>query len=220
APKYFYLSLSLSLSRLQAAASERYGSKMLVRDDNALVKPCNPSLFLNSVWTQNMPDTMKEVWRKYLMQLQNYPLRTTVSSFLQTSIDNFDCLAGCSGTIAQKISGIKKLQLRRLLLIMEFKMIEVVNSEIAVEAVAMNQSRINPKLERIEDTKQLNQTHSTKISDVSNFLELIKSLAKLALEGWANPGQGCAEANKSFMYSKASNPSVRSTSVIFHLDAK
>ncbi|KAF6156217.1 hypothetical protein GIB67_030220 [Kingdonia uniflora] len=57
-----------------------------------------------------MSDTIKKVWRKYLLQLQNHPLRTKAITA--------GVLAGCSDTIAQKISGIKKLQLRRLLLIM------------------------------------------------------------------------------------------------------
>ncbi|KAF6168806.1 hypothetical protein GIB67_042113, partial [Kingdonia uniflora] len=61
----------------------------------------------------------------------------------------------------------------------EFKMTEVVNPEITIEAVAMDQSRINHKLKRIEDTKQLNQINSTKISDVSDFLGLLKDASEL-----------------------------------------
>ncbi|EEF33553.1 peroxisomal membrane protein 2, pxmp2, putative [Ricinus communis] len=56
-----------------------------------------------------MSDTAKEAWRKYLIQLQAHPLRTKAITA--------GVLAGCSDTIAQKISGVKRLQLRRLLLI-------------------------------------------------------------------------------------------------------
>ncbi|KAM3272251.1 hypothetical protein ACQJBY_042431 [Aegilops geniculata] len=46
----------------------------------------------------------------YMRQLSKHPLRTkAITSGL---------LAGCSDAVAQKISGVKKLQLRRLLLIM------------------------------------------------------------------------------------------------------
>ncbi|KAF6156216.1 hypothetical protein GIB67_030219 [Kingdonia uniflora] len=57
-----------------------------------------------------MFDTIEEAWTQYFTQLQNHPLRTKAITA--------GVLAGCSDTIAQKISGIKKLQLRRLLLIM------------------------------------------------------------------------------------------------------
>ncbi|GLT99328.1 hypothetical protein SLE2022_167710 [Rubroshorea leprosula] len=57
-----------------------------------------------------MSDTAKEAWRKYLIQLQAHPLRTKAITS--------GVLAGFSDLVAQKISGIKKLQLRRLLLIM------------------------------------------------------------------------------------------------------
>ncbi|XP_010264995.1 PREDICTED: peroxisomal membrane protein PMP22-like [Nelumbo nucifera] len=57
-----------------------------------------------------MSDIIKESWDKYLLQLQLHPLRTKA---LTAGV-----LAGCSDAIAQKISGIKKTQLRRLLLIM------------------------------------------------------------------------------------------------------
>uniref|UniRef100_A0A2P2K0L3 Uncharacterized protein MANES_15G043600 n=1 Tax=Rhizophora mucronata TaxID=61149 RepID=A0A2P2K0L3_RHIMU len=59
-----------------------------------------------------MSDVAKEAWRKYLIQLQAHPLRTKAITA--------GVLAGFSDAVAQKISGIKKLQLRRLLLIMVF----------------------------------------------------------------------------------------------------
>ncbi|KDO54076.1 hypothetical protein CISIN_1g029947mg [Citrus sinensis] len=57
-----------------------------------------------------MSDVAKEAWRKYLIQLQVHPLRTKAITA--------GILAGCSDAIAQKISGVKKLQLTRLLLLM------------------------------------------------------------------------------------------------------
>ncbi|KAE8704750.1 Detected protein of confused Function [Hibiscus syriacus] len=57
-----------------------------------------------------MSDIAQEAWRKYLIQLQAHPLRTKAITA--------GCLAGCSDLIAQKISGVERLQLRRLLLIM------------------------------------------------------------------------------------------------------
>ncbi|KAJ4834121.1 hypothetical protein Tsubulata_012602 [Turnera subulata] len=57
-----------------------------------------------------MSDIAKDAWRKYLIQLQAHPLRTKAITA--------GVLAGCSDAIAQKIAGIKRLQLRRLLLIM------------------------------------------------------------------------------------------------------
>ncbi|TYI66876.1 hypothetical protein E1A91_D09G257700v1 [Gossypium mustelinum] len=57
-----------------------------------------------------MSDITQEAWRKYLIQLQVHPLRTKAITA--------GCLAGCSDLIAQKISGVKRIQLRRLLLIM------------------------------------------------------------------------------------------------------
>ncbi|RZC81479.1 hypothetical protein C5167_044049 [Papaver somniferum] len=56
-----------------------------------------------------MSDIIKEAWRKYLLQLQINPLRTKAITA--------GTLAGCSDLIAQKISGVKKLQLRRFLLL-------------------------------------------------------------------------------------------------------
>lgn len=55
-----------------------------------------------------MSDVAKEAWRKYLIQLQVNPLRTKA---LTSGV-----IAGLGDALAQKISGIKKLQLRRLLL--------------------------------------------------------------------------------------------------------
>ncbi|GAB4850870.1 hypothetical protein Ancab_030171 [Ancistrocladus abbreviatus] len=57
-----------------------------------------------------MSDIVTEAWKKYLLQLQVHPLRTKAITA--------GVLAGCSDFAAQKISGVKKLQLRRLFLIM------------------------------------------------------------------------------------------------------
>ncbi|KAJ4956103.1 hypothetical protein NE237_012886 [Protea cynaroides] len=57
-----------------------------------------------------MSEIVKVAWRKYLLQLQSQPLRTKAITS--------GVLAGCSDAVAQKISGVKRLQLRRLLLIM------------------------------------------------------------------------------------------------------
>ncbi|XP_021752438.1 peroxisomal membrane protein PMP22-like isoform X2 [Chenopodium quinoa] len=57
-----------------------------------------------------MSDIVTEVWKKYLLQLQIHPLRTKAITS--------GVLAGCSDFAAQKISGIKKLQYKRLFLIM------------------------------------------------------------------------------------------------------
>ncbi|XP_039125511.1 peroxisomal membrane protein PMP22 [Dioscorea cayenensis subsp. rotundata] len=57
-----------------------------------------------------MSEIVSVAWHKYLLQLQQNPLRTKAITS--------GVLAGCSDAIAQKISGIKKLQLRRMLLIM------------------------------------------------------------------------------------------------------
>ncbi|KAL5542300.1 hypothetical protein UlMin_010010 [Ulmus minor] len=57
-----------------------------------------------------MFEIVKEAWGKYLQQLQKNPLRTKA---ITTGV-----LVGCSDAIAQKISGVKKLQFKRLLLMM------------------------------------------------------------------------------------------------------
>ncbi|KNA24138.1 hypothetical protein SOVF_018690 [Spinacia oleracea] len=56
-----------------------------------------------------MSDLVTEVWKKYLLQLQIHPLRTKAITS--------GVLAGCSDFAAQKISGVKRLQFRRLFLI-------------------------------------------------------------------------------------------------------
>ncbi|XP_047336529.1 peroxisomal membrane protein PMP22 [Impatiens glandulifera] len=62
-----------------------------------------------------MSDIVKEGWRKYLIQLQINPLRTKAITA--------GCLIGCSDIIAQKISGIKRLQLKRLILLMLYGLV-------------------------------------------------------------------------------------------------
>ncbi|KAK1308336.1 Peroxisomal membrane protein PMP22 [Acorus calamus] len=57
-----------------------------------------------------MSEVVAETWQKYLQQLQKHPLRTKAVTA--------GVLAGFSDAVAQKISGIKRLQLRRLLLVM------------------------------------------------------------------------------------------------------
>ncbi|KAK2455875.1 Peroxisomal membrane 22 kDa (Mpv17/PMP22) family protein [Trifolium repens] len=57
-----------------------------------------------------MSDKVNDAWKKYLLQLQLHPLRTKA---ITSAI-----LAGFSDAVAQKISGAKKLQFRRLLLFM------------------------------------------------------------------------------------------------------
>ncbi|RDX73625.1 Peroxisomal membrane protein PMP22 [Mucuna pruriens] len=57
-----------------------------------------------------MSDKVNHVFKKYLLQLQHHPLRTKAITAA--------VLAGFSDAMAQKISGAKKLQLRRLLLFM------------------------------------------------------------------------------------------------------
>ncbi|KAF9677747.1 hypothetical protein SADUNF_Sadunf08G0139600 [Salix dunnii] len=55
-----------------------------------------------------MCDVAKEAWRKYLIQLQVNPLRTKA---LTSGV-----VAGLGEALAQKISGSKKIELRKLLL--------------------------------------------------------------------------------------------------------
>ncbi|KAK9991744.1 hypothetical protein SO802_026729 [Lithocarpus litseifolius] len=57
-----------------------------------------------------MSDIVTVAWKKYLLQLQNHPLRTKAITA--------GVLAGCSDAVAQKIAGVKKLQLKRSLLFM------------------------------------------------------------------------------------------------------
>ncbi|KAJ8563553.1 hypothetical protein K7X08_032005 [Anisodus acutangulus] len=57
-----------------------------------------------------MSDILKEAWKKYLIGLQLHPLRTKAITA--------GVLVGCSDVIAQKISGVKRLQFRRILLLM------------------------------------------------------------------------------------------------------
>lgn len=57
-----------------------------------------------------MSSIVTDAWKGYLLQLQKNPLRTKAITA--------GVLAGVSDSVAQKISGIKKLQLRRLLLLM------------------------------------------------------------------------------------------------------
>ncbi|KAF5941902.1 hypothetical protein HYC85_019544 [Camellia sinensis] len=57
-----------------------------------------------------MSEIIKEGWNKYLLQLQVHPLRTKAITS--------GVLIGSSDIIAQKITGVKKLQFRRVLLLM------------------------------------------------------------------------------------------------------
>lgn len=57
-----------------------------------------------------MSDVVSEAWKKYLLQLQLHPLRTKAITA--------GVIAGISDFAAQRISRIKKLQYRRLFLIM------------------------------------------------------------------------------------------------------
>ncbi|KAL7220073.1 hypothetical protein ACSBR2_013016 [Camellia fascicularis] len=58
-----------------------------------------------------MPEVVKKAWNIYMLQLQLHPLRTKVITS--------GVLAGLQDLYSQKSSGIKKLQLRRLLLLMK-----------------------------------------------------------------------------------------------------
>ncbi|RRT42496.1 hypothetical protein BHM03_00059698 [Ensete ventricosum] len=57
-----------------------------------------------------MSEIVTVAWQRYLQQLQAHPLRTKAITS--------GVLAGCSDAIAQKISGVKRLQLRRMFLLM------------------------------------------------------------------------------------------------------
>ncbi|XP_022871388.1 peroxisomal membrane protein PMP22 [Olea europaea var. sylvestris] len=57
-----------------------------------------------------MSEIVNETWKKYLVALQVHPLRTKAITA--------GVLIGTSDLVAQKISGVKKLQLRRILLLM------------------------------------------------------------------------------------------------------
>ncbi|CAI9776919.1 unnamed protein product [Fraxinus pennsylvanica] len=57
-----------------------------------------------------MSEIVSEAWKKYLVELQVHPLRTKAITA--------GVLIGTSDVVAQKISGVKKLQLRRILLLM------------------------------------------------------------------------------------------------------
>ena len=57
-----------------------------------------------------MSEIVKEAWKKYLTQLQLHPLRTKAITA--------GVLVGSSDVIAQKISGVKRLQVKRILLLM------------------------------------------------------------------------------------------------------
>ncbi|XP_028066074.1 peroxisomal membrane protein PMP22-like isoform X2 [Camellia sinensis] len=57
-----------------------------------------------------MSEIVKKGWNKYLLQLQLNPLRTKAITS--------GVLIGSSDIIAQKITGVKKLQFRRVLLLM------------------------------------------------------------------------------------------------------
>ena len=88
-----------------------------------------------------MSDIVSDAWKKYLLQLQLHPLRTKVHNFfdlgnllkfliwvqlwfvimsviMMIKAITAGVLAGCSDFAAQKISGIKRLQFRRLFLLM------------------------------------------------------------------------------------------------------
>ncbi|CAN5954820.1 unnamed protein product [Sphagnum jensenii] len=56
-----------------------------------------------------MADLVEKAWQRYLIALHKHPLRTKAATS--------GLLAGCSDLAAQKLSGAKKLQLRRSLLI-------------------------------------------------------------------------------------------------------
>lgn len=55
-----------------------------------------------------MSEIVKRGWESYMFQLQRHPLRTKAITS--------GVLAGVSDSVAQKISGVQKLQLKRLFL--------------------------------------------------------------------------------------------------------
>jgi hypothetical protein len=59
-----------------------------------------------------MSDVVAKAGQAYMKQLGAHPLRTKAITS--------GVLAGCSDVVAQKISGVKKLQFRRVLLIMVY----------------------------------------------------------------------------------------------------
>jgi peroxisomal membrane protein 2 len=62
-----------------------------------------------------MADVVEKAWQRYLIALQKYPLRTKATTA--------GVLAGCSDLVAQKLSGAKKLQLRRSLLMLLYGLV-------------------------------------------------------------------------------------------------
>ncbi|THU61310.1 hypothetical protein C4D60_Mb07t21950 [Musa balbisiana] len=68
------------------------------------------ALFFFFLVFTDMSEIVTVAWQRYLQQLQAHPLRTKAITS--------GVLAGCSDAIAQKISGVKRLQLRRMFLLM------------------------------------------------------------------------------------------------------
>jgi hypothetical protein len=67
-----------------------------------------------------MSDVVAKAGQAYMKQLGAHPLRTKAITS--------GVLAGCSDVVAQKISGVKKLQFRRVLLIMVLPIISLLLS--------------------------------------------------------------------------------------------